>query len=81
MEWNNASSGRAAFNEAFCGIAAKYEAPQMRYEAKPFQASCFLPWNQGKKNGGEGVTPETIVFFAYLASKVIDYQALIPVFL
>ena len=28
--------------EAFCGIAAKYEAPQMRYEAKPFQASCFF---------------------------------------
>ena len=28
--------------EAFCGVAAKYEAPQMRYEAKPFQASCFF---------------------------------------
>ena len=41
----------------------------------------FVPPFLGKKNGGEGVTPETIVFFAYLASKVIDYQALIPVFL
>ncbi|MBQ4106401.1 MAG: hypothetical protein IJC73_02340 [Lentisphaeria bacterium] len=35
--------------EAFCGIAAKYEAPQMRYEAKPFQASYFLPWIKAKK--------------------------------
>ena len=34
---------RQSAYEAFCGIAAKYEAPQMRYEAKPFQASCFLP--------------------------------------
>ena len=25
--------------EAFCGIAAKYEAPLARYEANPFQAS------------------------------------------
>ena len=38
-----------------------------------------LEW--GQKNGGEGVTPETIVFSAYLTLKVIDYQALIPVFL
>ena len=33
---------RQSAYEAFCGIAAKYEAPQMRYEAKPFQASCFF---------------------------------------
>ena len=38
----------------FAAFAAKYEAPQMRYEAKPFQASCFFALNQGKKNGGEG---------------------------
>ena len=44
-----ASSEKASFYEArlsayeaFCGVAAKYEAPQMRYEAKPFQASYFL---------------------------------------
>ena len=52
-----------------------------RYEAKPWQASYFLCQNFGKKNGGEGVTPEPIVFSAYLTSKVIDYQVLIPVFL
>ena len=28
--------------EAFCGVAAKYEAPHMRYEAKPFQASFTI---------------------------------------
>ena len=39
-DWGEA---RLTAYEAFCGIAAKYEAPQMRYEAKPFQASCFLP--------------------------------------
>ena len=33
---------RQSAYEAFCGIAAKYEAPLMRYEAKPFQASCFF---------------------------------------
>ena len=45
---------RLSAYEAFCGIAAKYEAPLMRYEAKPFQASCFFALNQGKKNGGGG---------------------------
>ena len=34
--------------EAFCGCAAKYEAPLTRYEAKPFQASCFFA-HPGKK--------------------------------
>ena len=38
---------RLSAYEAFCGDAAKYEAPQMRYETKPFQASCFLPGNLG----------------------------------
>ena len=33
---------RLSAYEAFCGKAAKYEAPLMRYEAKPFQASCFF---------------------------------------
>ena len=36
--------------EAFCGDAAKYEAPLARCEAKPFQAS-FTIFAEGK-NGG-----------------------------
>ena len=44
---------RLSAYEAFCGIAAKYEAPQMRYEAKPFQASCFFALKSRQKNGGE----------------------------
>ena len=40
---------RLSAYEVFCGIAAKYEAPQMRYEAKPFQASYFLPEIRAKK--------------------------------
>ena len=43
---------RLSAYEAFCGIAAKYEAPQMRYEAKPFQASCFFTLKSRQKNGG-----------------------------
>ena len=43
---------RLSAYEAFCGIAAKYEAPQMRYEAKPFQASCFFALKSRQKNGG-----------------------------
>jgi hypothetical protein len=31
--------------EAFCGDAAKYEAPLARCEAKPFQASFTILWN------------------------------------
>ena len=53
MLHNEVASSSGVFYEAFCGDAAKYEAPQMRYEAKPFQASCFFALNQGKKNGGE----------------------------
>jgi hypothetical protein len=40
---------RLSAYEAFCGIAAKYEAPQMRYEAKPFQASCFFALKSRQK--------------------------------
>ena len=40
---------RLSAYEAFCGVAAKYEAPQMRYEAKPFQASYFFALNKAKK--------------------------------
>ena len=43
---------RLSAYEAFCGIAAKYEAPQMRYEAKPFQASYFFALKSRQKNGG-----------------------------
>ena len=45
---------RLSAYEAFCGVAAKYEAPQMRYEAKPFQASYFFALKSRQKNGGEG---------------------------
>ena len=44
---------RLSAYEAFCGVAAKYEAPQMRYEAKPFQASYFFALKSRQKNGGE----------------------------
>ena len=48
---------RLSAYEAFCGVAAKYEAPQMRYEAKPFQASCFFCLEiKAKKNGTGGGT-------------------------
>ena len=40
---------RQSAYEAFCGKAAKYEAPQMRYEAKPFQASCFFALKSRQK--------------------------------
>jgi hypothetical protein len=40
---------RLSAYEAFCGIAAKYEAPQMRYEAKPYQASCFFALKSRQK--------------------------------
>ena len=46
---------RLSAYEAFCGIAAKYEAPQMRYEAKPFQASCFFTLKSRQKKMAEGV--------------------------
>ena len=53
---------RLSAYEAFCGDAAKYEAPQMRYEAKPFQASCFFALNQGKKMAErEGFEPSIIL--------------------
>ena len=53
---------RLSAYEAFCGIAAKYEAPQMRYEAKPFQASCFFVLKSRQKNGGEGVNFSSLDF-------------------
>ena len=40
---------RLSAYEAFYGIAAKYEAPQMLYEAKPFQASCFFALKSRQK--------------------------------
>ena len=51
---------RLSAYEAFCGIAAKYEAPQMRYEAKPFQASYFFAQNLGKKMGCKILFPHLI---------------------
>ena len=56
------ASSSGVFYEAFCGIAAKYEAPQMRYEAKPFQASCFFVLKSRQKNGGEGVNFSSLDF-------------------
>ena len=44
---------RLSAYEAFCGNAAKYEAPQMRYEAKPFQASCFFALKSRQKKMAE----------------------------
>ena len=52
MLHNEVASSEKAFYEAFCGDAAKYEAPQMRYETKPFQASCFFALKSRQKNGG-----------------------------
>ena len=54
---------RLSAYEAFCGVAAKYEAPQMRYEAKPFQASCFFTLKSRQKKWRKECHPRCFLFY------------------
>ena len=61
---------RLSAYEAFCGIAAKYEAPQMRYEARPFQASCFFALKSRQKNGGSLSFVPLVIWMAFWGEKL-----------
>ena len=69
---------RLSAYEAFCGDAAKYEAPLMRYEAKPFQASFRHFFLQKKMAEEVGFEPTEGRPSAVFKTAALNHSTILP---